>query len=70
LRVSEQPPVVAQQEIGAMLNVSKRRVTQLIARDDFPAPIAYLGVSRVWSYDQVKTWAENGGRTVLPIPSR
>jgi prophage regulatory protein len=67
--VDEQPPVVAQQEIGAMLMLSKRRVTQLIARDDFPAPIAHLSVSRVWSYDQVKAWAESNGRTVHPIPS-
>lgn len=65
-----QPPVVAQAEIGAMLNLSKRRVTQLIAREDFPAPLAQLSVSRVWSYDQVKAWAEGNGRTVHPIAAR
>jgi predicted DNA-binding transcriptional regulator AlpA len=68
--VEEQPPVVAQREIGAMLAVSKRRVTQLIARDDFPAPIAHLSVSRVWSYDRVKAWAQSNGRAVHPIPPR
>lgn len=52
-----------------MLNLSKRRVAQLIAREDFPAPIAYLSVSRVWSYAAVKAWAESSGRTVHPIPS-
>jgi hypothetical protein len=68
--VDAQPPVVAQAEIGAMLKLSKRRVTQLIARDDFPAPLAHLSVSRVWSYDQVKAWAESNDRTVYPIPAR
>ena len=70
MRVDEQPPVVAQQEIGVMLDLSKRRVTQLIAREDFPAPIAQLSVSRIWSYEQVKSWAESSGRTVHPIPAR
>ncbi len=53
-----------------MLGVSKRRVAQLIARDDFPAPIAQLSVSRVWSYAEVKSWAESSGRVVHPIPAR
>lgn len=53
-----------------MLGVSKHRVTQLIAREDFPAPIAHLSVSRVWSYEAVKAWAEGNGRTVNPIDAR
>jgi predicted DNA-binding transcriptional regulator AlpA len=65
-----QPPVVAMAEIGEMLGVSKRRVSMLIARDDFPQPIAVLSVSRVWSYDQVKDWAEAGGRVISPIAPR
>lgn len=65
-----QPPVVAMAEIGEMLGVSKRRVSMLIARDDFPAPIATLSVSRVWSYDQVREWAEGGGRVIHPIALR
>lgn len=52
-----------------MLGVTKRRVTQLVAREDFPAPIARLSVGRVWSYEQVKAWAESNGRTVHPIAS-
>jgi len=51
-----------------MLGVTKRRVTQLVAREDFPAPIAHLSVGRLWSYDEVKAWAESNGRTVHPIP--
>lgn len=52
-----------------MLDVTKRRVSQLVAREDFPAPIAHLSVGRVWSYEQVKAWAESNGRTVHPIAS-
>ncbi|WP_375481061.1 DNA-binding protein [uncultured Jatrophihabitans sp.] len=65
--MNEQPPVVAHQEVGQMLDVTKRRVTQLVTREDFPKPIAHLSVGRVWSYEQVKAWAESNGRTVHPI---
>jgi len=68
--VDAQPPVVAMAEIGQLLGVSKRRVSMLIARPDFPAPIALLSAGRIWSYEQVKTWAENTGRIVHPIPAR
>ena len=68
--VKEQPPVVAMAEIGQLLGVSKRRVSMLIARPDFPAPIAVLLAGRIWSYEQVKTWAENTGRVVHPISAR
>jgi predicted DNA-binding transcriptional regulator AlpA len=65
-----QPPVVAMGEIGQLLGVSKRRVSMLIARDDFPAPIATLSVGRIWAYQDVRTWAEDRGRTIHPIAAR
>jgi predicted DNA-binding transcriptional regulator AlpA len=65
-----QPPVVAMGEIGQMLGVSKRRVSMLIARDDFPAPIATLSVSRIWDYEDIRRWAEGRGRTIHPIAGR
>jgi prophage regulatory protein len=65
-----QPPVVAMGEIGQMLGVSKRRVSMLIARDDFPAPIAHLSVSRIWAYQDIRTWAEDSGRSIHPITAR
>jgi predicted DNA-binding transcriptional regulator AlpA len=65
-----QPPVVAMGEIGQMLGVSKRRVSMLIAREDFPAPIAILSVGRIWAYQDLRTWAEDRGRTVHPITAR
>ncbi|PZS25438.1 MAG: DNA-binding protein [Pseudonocardiales bacterium] len=68
--MSSEGSVVAAAEIAAMLGVSRQRVTQLTAKPDFPAPLTTLTVGKIWSYADVKSWAENGGRTVLPIPAR
>jgi hypothetical protein len=51
-------------EFGQLLGVSKRRVSVLIARPNFPAVIAVLLVGRMWSYLQVNAWADSAGRTV------
>jgi predicted DNA-binding transcriptional regulator AlpA len=67
LGMTNQPPVVAQNEVIQMLGVSRRRVTTLAASDDFPKPIATLSIGRIWSYDDIKEWAERTGRTVHPI---
>ncbi|MHA3700715.1 helix-turn-helix transcriptional regulator [Jatrophihabitans sp. YIM 134969] len=58
--------VVAAAEIAAMLGVSRQRVTQLTAKPDFPAPLTTLSVGKIWSYDDVRSWAEATGRTVRP----
>ncbi len=68
--MTKQPPVVAMAEIVEMLGVTRKRVSVLTNGADFPAPIATLTAGRIWSYGDVKEWAENRGRTVLPIPSR
>ena len=68
--MTAQPPVVAMAEIVEMLGVTRKRVSVLTNGPDFPAPIATLTAGRIWSYADVKTWAENSGRTVLPIPAR
>ena len=65
--MTNQPRVVAQAEVTQMLGVSRKRVSQLTSSDDFPAPLGTLTVGRVWSYDEVKEWAERTGRTVHPI---
>ena len=65
--MTNQPRVVAQAEVTQMLGVSRKRVSQLTSSDDFPAPLGALTVGRVWSYDEVKEWAERTGRTVHPI---
>jgi len=42
------------------------RVTHLVAKAEFPAPIAVLTVGRVGSYEAVAAWAVSTGRTVQP----
>jgi predicted DNA-binding transcriptional regulator AlpA len=68
--VESQPAVVAMAELIDMLGLSKARVVQLIAAPGFPEPLAVIKAGKVWSYEDVKTWAESGGRTVRPIPPR
>lgn len=54
-------------EIAVMLNVSRQRVTQLMAADDFPAPWAVLATGRIWRAEDIARWAEPKGRRVYPI---
>ena len=70
LSVENQPAVVAMAELIDMLGLSKARIVQLIASPAFPQPLAVIKAGKIWSYADVQTWAENGGRTVLPIPPR
>ena len=65
--MTNQPRVVAQAEVTQMLGLSRKRVSQLTNSEDFPEPVGTLTVGRVWSYDDVKEWAERTGRTVHPI---
>lgn len=62
--MTNQPPVVGQNEVIQMLGISRRRVTTLARSEDFPKPIATLSIGRIWSYDDIKEWAERTGRTV------
>jgi len=66
-RMDAQPPVLGFAEIAAVLGVSKTRASALIARPDFPAPIATLSVGRIWSYDEVAVYCERHGRSMKPI---
>ena len=55
--------VVAVAEIAEHLQVSKQRVYQLIDREDFPEPIAWLTVGRVWRASDIRDWqARRPGR--------
>lgn len=65
----DQPPVVAMHEVGAMLGLTRRRVATLVAREDFPAPLAILTVGRIWTSDGVRKWAEQTGRATHLIPA-
>ena len=43
-------------EIGARLDVSRQRVQQIVSRPDFPAPVAVLGMGKVWEAGDVERW--------------
>ena len=57
-------------ELIKMLGLSRKRVATLTNAAGFPAPLATLTVGRIWSYGDVKAWADRHGRTVHPIPPR
>lgn len=44
-------------EVAAYLGVSRQRVLQLAARDDFPRPVAVLKMGQVWQSDSIRAWA-------------
>lgn len=62
------PPVIARAELRGLLGVSDARVSQLLAAEDFPEPIATLSVGRVWSTPDVLRWCEAHGRKVTQAP--
>lgn len=43
-------------EIGALLDVSRQRVQQIVNRPDFPAPVATLAMGKVWGAEDVRAW--------------
>lgn len=43
-------------EIRERLGVGITRIKQIVARPDFPAPVASLIIGRVWDGDQVERW--------------
>ena len=65
--MEELPPVMAFAELAVVLGVSKTRVTALMARPDFPAPIAVLTVGRIWATSDVAAYCERHGRQMLPL---
>ncbi|MCX4799907.1 hypothetical protein OG497_39385 [Streptomyces sp. NBC_01242] len=50
-------------EIGEMLNVSRQRANKLVARPDFPAPVARTKAGRVWAREAVVKWEQGWDRT-------
>lgn len=43
-------------EIEARFGVSRQRVQQLIARDDWPTPYDTLAMGKVWRIADVEAW--------------
>ena len=56
------PDLVGIAEIGELLGVSRQRVHQLTAKDDFPEPEAHLSAGKVWTRAAVEKWAKQTGR--------
>ena len=60
--------MVGAAEIAELLGgLSRQRVTQLMAADDFPEPMQRLRMGNVWRYSDVVAWAKRRGRTVYPL---
>ncbi|MFF8423148.1 helix-turn-helix transcriptional regulator [Streptomyces sp. NPDC015680] len=49
-------------EIGEMLAVSRQRANKLVARPDFPAPVAQTKAGRVWERAAVVAWEKGWDR--------
>lgn len=50
-------------EIAELLGVSRQRVHQLAARDDFPRPTAELSAGKVWDAAAIERWQAASGRS-------
>lgn len=68
--MDEQPSIVAMAEMIDMLGLTRKRVSVLSNGAEFPAPLATLGVGRIWYYKDIAAWARRTGRAIRPIPAR
>ena len=51
-------------ELGALLGVSRARVTQLMAKSWFPEPVARLKLGGIWELADIERMAAETGRTL------
>ncbi|MFJ5129912.1 helix-turn-helix transcriptional regulator [Streptomyces sp. NPDC088555] len=49
-------------EIGELLGVSRQRANKLVARPEFPAPVAQTRAGRVWERAAVVAWEKGWDR--------
>ena len=60
------PELIGLSEIAGILGVSKQRVGQLRAREDFPVPVAELAAGPVWQREMldrfIRDWPRRSGR--------
>lgn len=49
-------------EIAKFLGVSRQRVGQLAAGENFPQPVARLAAGPIWEAADVERWARETGR--------
>ena len=62
--------LVTASEIGRRLGVSRQRIAQLAAREDFPDPIGQLGKYTVFRWRDVERWNARTERRPGRPPSR
>lgn len=62
--VTKTAEIMGVTEIGEMLGVSPRTVSQWRIRGIFPEPDVVLAVADLWKRETVTAWAEATGRTV------
>ena len=61
--------LVGAHEIRDLLGVSRQRVYQLVAKPDFPPPVATLAQGKVWALPDVEAWiAARPDLTLHPNP--
>jgi predicted DNA-binding transcriptional regulator AlpA len=65
---SKELPFVGVAELGYMLDVTRARISQLVAQEDFPEGVE-LRMGRVWWWSDIQDWAERKGRTLRKLPS-
>ena len=51
------PDLIGAAEIGALLGVSRQRVTQLTHAPGFPDPVLRLKMGTLWDAQAVRDWA-------------
>lgn len=56
-------------EAARRLGVSRQRLQQLAARDDFPKPLGVLGRANVWRSTDVAKWAARHTRPYDAAPA-
>lgn len=56
------PDLLGAAEIAELLGISRQRVDQLAAGEDFPKPTAVLAAGRIWKRGEVEAWAQRTGR--------
>lgn len=59
--------LIASAELMQLLGVNRARAYQLSQRADFPAPYDPALSVRVWALADVQRWADERGRTLLPL---
>ena len=59
--------LVGAAELITVFGVSRKRAYDLSRHPGFPEPVADLTMGKVWDLADVQRWAEERGRTLLPL---